>query len=639
MSKSKFKAVAKTQNSHQARQAFGLLSLALIGLFVLSGAKVVLSKDLIKAHGISTFGDLKYGGDFTHLDYVNPDAPKGGYISEWTQGGFDSMNPFSLKGRAGAMSSTMLESLLAGTSDEIGASYCLICETMEYPQDRSSVIFNLRKDVTFSDGTPLTADDVIFSFETFLSKGLTDFRTVLSEQVESARALDPYRVEFTFTQGKPTRDLPADMGGLPIFSKAHYQSNGLDLEESNMTPLLGSGPYVPDRVIVGQTLSYKRNPNYWGVVHPLMKGTNNFDEIRIEYFSDGNAAFEAFKAGTYTFRNENSSKSWATSYDFPALEAGHVVKAELPSGDKASGQAFLFNLRREKFQDLRVREAIALMFNFEWSNETLFYGLYARINSVWENTWQAAEGTPRSAELSHLQPLVDAGLLQPTILTNTAINGDVSGAKQLDRGNLRKASALLDAAGWAVGSDGMRANAVGEKLRVEFLNDSPAFDRVILPYVENLKALGIDAMMTKVDDAQYTDRTRPPSYDFDIISSRARSGYFSGSELKQFYGSQTADVSAFNVMGLKSAAVDRLIDDVMAATSKQALTDATMALDRVLRAERFWVPQWYKNKHTVAYYDQYEHPQTLPPYALGELDFWWFNPEKAAKLKSQGALR
>ncbi|MFB0994828.1 MAG: ABC transporter substrate-binding protein, partial [Paracoccaceae bacterium] len=346
-----------------------------------------------------------------------------------------------------------------------------------------------------------------------------------------------------------------------------------------------------------------------------------------------------FKAGVYTFRNENSSKSWATSYDFPALKKGHVVKAELASGNKASGQAFLFNLRREKFQDARVRQAIELMFNFEWSNETLFYGLYARINSIWENTWEAATGMPTPQELVHLEPLVKDRLLPDAILIEPTIDGSLSGTKQLDRGNLRKASALLDEAGWAVGVDGMRANAKGEKLRVEFLDDNPAFDRVILPYVENLKALGVDALLTRKDNAEYTERTRPPKYDFDIITNRARSDYYSGPELKQFYGSETADVSSFNVMGLKSPAVDRLIDDVMAASTKDALTHATMALDRVLRAERFWVPQWYKNKHTVAYYDQYEYPETLPLYSLGEMDFWWFNPEKAERLKFDGALR
>jgi microcin C transport system substrate-binding protein len=316
-----------------------------------------------------------------------------------------------------------------------------------------------------------------------------------------------------------------------------------------------------------------------------------------------------------------------------------VKRAELPSGAKANGQAFLFNLRREKFSDPRVREALGLMFNFEWSNATLFYDLYARIHSVWENSYLAAEGVASPEEAAILQPLVDEGLLPAAILSDAAVMAPASGDRQLDRGNLRKASALLDEAGWTVGADGMRKNAAGEPLRVEFLNDNQQFDRVISPYVENLRALGVDAYMTRVDDAQMESRTRPPNYDFDIITGNARSSYIAGSELKQYYGSETADVSAFNTMGLKSPAVDRLIDVVLAADSNEALTIATKALDRVLRAERFWVPQWFKDTHTVAYFDMFEHPESLPPYALGEMDFWWYNAEKAAALKTAGALR
>lgn len=592
------------------------------------------------AHGISTFGDLNLPADFTHLPYVNPDAPKGGEISQWAFGGFDSMNPYSEKGRAAALSSIFYESILQGTADEIGAAYCLLCTTLEYPADRSWVIFNLREDVTFSDGTPMTAEDVLFSYQTFLEKGLTDFRTVFAQQVEGAEVLGPHRIRFTFREGVPTRDLPQDVGSLPIISKAHYQANGLDLSQDSMEPFLGTGAYVLDRVSDGRTVVYRRNPDYWGIDHPLNVGQGNFDRIRIEYFADYDAAFEAFKGGAYTFRNEASSITWATRYDFPAVNNGHVVKAELPSGTKASGQAFLFNLRREKFQDPRVREAIGLMFNFEWSNATLFYGLYDRVHSVWENSWLAAEGVPTPEEVAILQPLVDEGLLPASILTDEAVMAPVSGERQLDRGNLRAASALLDEAGWTVGDDGLRRNAAGEVLSVEFLNDSPSFDRVILPFVENLKALGLDAKMTSIDNAQMEARTRPGGgMDFDIVTGNARSTYFSGSELKQYYGSETADVSVFNIMGLRSPAIDRLIEVVMAADNRDSLTVATKALDRVLRAERFWVPQWFKSTHWVAYYNKFEHPENLPPYALGELSFWWYNAEKADALRAAGVLR
>lgn len=628
------KALAPMSAQIKAGLMGGAVLLALVATAM--GAR---AEATITAHGISTFGELKYPADFKHLDYVNPDAPKGGEISEWTSGGFDSMNPYSIKGRAAALSSAPYESILEGTSDEIGAAYCLLCTTLEYPEDRSWVIFNLRDDVRFSDGSPMTAEDVIFSYETFLAKGLTDFRTIFATKVEKVEALDPLRVKFTFKTGIPTRDLPQDVGGLPILSKAQYEAEGLDLEESSLTPFLGTGPYLLDSMKTGESITYRRNPDYWGNTHPLRVGTNNFDAIRIEYFGDYDAAFEGFKAGTYTFRNEASSIKWATGYDFPAVQNGSIIKAELPSGEKSNGQSFIFNLRREKFQDPRVREALGLMFNFEWSNETLFYGIYDRVTSYWGNSFLEATGVPSPEEVAILQPLVDEGLLPASILTDEVVMPPASGARQLDRGNLRKASALMEEAGWIVGDDGMRRNAKGEVFRVEYLNDSASFDRIINPYIENLRALGLDAVLTRVDDAQMQSRERPPNYDFDIITDFSRTNYFSGTELKQYYGSETSDVSAFNKMGLKSPAVDRAIEVVLAADSLDSLTTATKALDRIMRAERFGVFQWFKGSHTVAYYDMYEHPETLPPYALGELSFWWYNAEKAAALKASGALK
>ena len=615
----------------------GALILALAAAMAMPGHA---QEKVIVSHAITTFGDPpKYPADFKHLDYVNPDAPKGGEISFWAQGNFDSLNAYSYKGVPAAGSTIMHESILTGTADEIGTSYCLMCTTMEYPEDRSWVIFHLRPEVAFSDGTPMTAEDVIFSYETFLAKGLTDFRSILGQQVDKVEALDAHTVKFSFKPGFPTRDLPETVGGLPILSKADYQARKLDMEESTLQPWLGTGPYMFEKMDTGRNIVYKRNPDYWGRDLPINVGRNNFDRIRYEYFADPNAAFEGFKAGAYTFRNENSSKSWATSYDFPAIQNGTIIKAELPSGNKANGQAFMFNLRREKFQDPRVRAAIALMFNFEWSNKTLFYDLYARINSIWENSDMAATGVPTEGEVALLKPLVEKGLLPESILTDEAVMAPVSGEKQLDRANLRKASALLDEAGWTVGDDGKRRNAKGEVLTVEFLNDSPAFERVINPYVENLKALGIEARLTNVDPSQGEARTTPPAFDFDMITDNARSSYISGADLMQVYGSASAENSGFNIMGLKSPAVDSLAQTVMTADSMDSLKTATKALDRVLRAEQFWVPQWYKNTYTVAYYDQYGHPETLPPYALGEGDFWWFDSDKAAKLKASGALK
>lgn len=614
------------------------LGFSAFGIALALGAVTAKAQDadVIKAHGISTFGQLKYDADFTHLDYVNPDAPKGGEMSIWGFGSFDSVNPYTTKGRAVGLSTIYFESMLTGTADEIGASYCLLCESMEYPADRSWVIFNLRPEAKFSDGTPITAEDVIFSYETFLEKGLPSYRTVLAQQVEKAEIVGEGSVKFTFKADFPTRDLPQEVGGLPVFSKANFEANNIDLEESTLTPFLGSSPYLLDELEVGKRVIYRRNPDYWGENLPINKGRNNFDTLRVEYYADYNAAFEGFKAGNYMFRNEASSKNWATSYDFPSLEKGWVVKRELADGSKATGQSFVFNMRRPQFQDPKVREALGLMFNFEWSNETLFYGLYARVHSLWENSYLAAVDVPTDGEIALLQPLVDKGLLDASILTDTAVMAPSSGERQLDRKNLRAASALLDEAGWTVGDDGKRRNANGETLRVEFLNDSQTFDRVINPYVENLQKLGVDAYMTRVDNAQMTNRER--SYDFDVITDQLPMDYVPGSGLKQYFGSETVDTSVFNKMGLKDPAVDELIKIVLDAETEDELITSVKALDRVLRSIRFWVPQWYKDAHTVAYFDMFEHPENMPPYSLGHLDFWWYNAEKAEKLKAAGAF-
>ena len=601
---------------------------------VIAGSIATANAEAITSHGISTFGELKYSADFQHLDYVNPDAPKGGEISVWGFGSFDSMHPYTTKGRAGQLSSMFFESLLEGTADEADAVYGLVAESLEYPADRSHVIFNMRPEARFSDGSPLTAADVVFSYETLRDKGLPSFRAVIQKQIESAEALSPYRVKFTFKKGIPTRDLPQTAGGLPIFSKAWYEASGADFEDSTLTPGLGSGPYVLDSLDVGQQIVYRRNPDYWGKDLPINRGRHNFDRIRIEYFADYNSAFEGFKAGAYTYRTEASSKIWATGYDFPAIDKGWAVKDTPPDGTLASGQSFIFNLRRAKFQDIRVREAIGLMFNFEWSNKTLFYGIYARINSFWENSHLKASGQPGEGELALLRPMADT--LPDGVLDSEVVMAPTSSERQLDRRNLRRASALLDEAGWQVGDDGMRRNDAGETLKVEILNDSQAFDRVINPYVENLRALGVDAVHTRIDNAQMTERER--NFDFDMVTGNFRTSLTPGAELEQYFGSQSADFSIFNLAGYGSEAADKLIEMVKAAETRDALDDSIRALDRVLRAEKFWVPQWFRNIHTVAYYDMYRYPDTLPPYALGTLDFWWFDQQAHDRLKAAGAF-
>ena len=589
---------------------------------------------IIKSHGISTFGELKYEKNFKHLDYVNPNAPKGGEVSIWAFGSFDSMHPYTPKGRSGSLSSIFFESLLTGTSDEIDSSYGLVAESIEYPKDRSWVIFNMRPEARFSDGSKLTSEDVLFSYELLKEKGLPSFRAVIEKEIETVTILNDHKIKFEFKKGVPTRDLPASAGSLPIFSKSYYETNDIDFEASTLEPALGSGPYVLDKIDVGQTIVYKKNPNYWGSNLSINKGRNNFDKIRIEYFADYNSAFEGFKGGSYTFRTEYMSKLWATGYDFPAIEKKWVTKKLLPNGDMAPGQSFIINLRRDKFKDIRVRKAIGLMFNFEWSNKTLFYDLYARINSFWENSDMSAEGKPSKAEMNILQSV--ESILPDNVIDSEVAQVSLSSTKQLDRKNLRMASKLLDEAGWEVSSDGLRKNSNGETLDVEILNDSQAFTRIIEPFIQNLISLGVNAKHTKIDNAQMTERER--SFDFDIVTGNFPMSFTPGSGLKQYFGSETANVSIFNKAGIKSDVIDKLIEVVMSAKTRQELKISVRALDRVLRSYYFWIPQWYKNVHTVAYYDFYEHPENLPPYDMGLLDFWWMNEKKFSDLKEKGAF-
>ncbi|MDB6178837.1 extracellular solute-binding protein [Paracoccus sp. Z330] len=605
-------------------------------LAAFSGAPALAQEKTITAHGIGVFDDLKLPADFDHLPYVNPQAPKGGEMSEAIPNstGFDNYNPFTFRGRAAVLSSSMLESILTGTADEVGAAYCLLCESLEYPEDRDWVIFHLRPEARFSDGTPLTAHDVLFSYETLRDKGLSSFRVVIGQQVAKAEVIDDHAIKFIFTPDYPRRDVIQSVGSLPVFSRKDFADNNRDLEAPMDKALIGSGPYMFDSADINRKVVYRRNPDYWGKDLPINRGRHNFDRIRFEYFSDYDAAFEAFKAGEYAFRREVSSIIWATRYDFPALEKGWVIKETLPDGQIASGQAWVLNMRRPDWQDIRVRQAIGLMFNFEWSNDALFYGLYDRVDSFWDNSHLEATGTPDEGEVALLEPL--AADLPEGILTDEVATAPMSGKRQLDRANQRKASQLLDAAGWTVADDGKRRNSEGRQLALEILNDSQTFDRVINPLVQNLQALGVDARNVRVDNAEYENRKR--SHDFDLISDHLGQDEIPGSGLQQYFGSANVG-DVFNPMGLANPAIDALISKVEAAATPEELTTRVHALDRALRSLHFWIPQWFNANHLVAYYDQYGRPETMPPYALGEMDFWWYDAEKGKALRDAGALR
>lgn len=627
------RAIARPATANLGRIALGLAIAAAAGL----AAGAVRAQETIVSHGFSNFGELKYGPDDV-LDYVNPDAPKGGEIAQWSQGSFDSFNLSTREGTVVALSTLPYESVLTSTADDPYGVYCYLCETMEYPESLDWVIFHMRQDVHFTDGTPMTAHDVEFTFNLYQEQGIAEYRNVVSGFIESVEVLDDHTIKFTFTEDAPRRDVISFAGGTSVFSKAWFEETGTRLDEASKEPFMGTGPYILEEVDWNRRVVYARDPNWWGADLPINQGRNNFDRIRVEYFADSSAAFEGFKSGAYTFRVENSSLQWATGYDFPAIEAGHVIAEELPDGSIGSGQGFVFNLDREKWQDDRVRQAINMMVNFEWMNESLFYGLYDRPVSFWDNSDLRAEGPPSEGELAILQPLVDEGLLDAAILTEEAVMPYVSDSidRPLDRRLLRQASALLDEAGWVAGDDGIRRKD-GEELTLVFLQFSPQFDRIVNPIIENLERLGVKATLERVDTSQYIERRR--SGDFDLVNHSLGQGYEPGTGLRQWFASETADDSSRNMMRLRNEGIDRLLDVVINAESLEDLTTATRALDRVLRAEGFWIPQWQKNVHTVAYYDMFRYPEPLPPLALGTLDFWWYDAEAAAELEAAGAFQ
>lgn len=631
-------AKAATQSQTAGLSKWGLM---LAGSVLAIGAATLVRADgheeITISHGYTNFGELKYPVDMVHLDYVNPDAPKGGEMSVAAQGTFDTFNNFTREGAAAAGTTILYESIMTATADDPYGSYCYLCSTIEYPESKDWVIFNLRTDVTFADGTPMTADDIAFTHNLFMTQGLPEYVNVVSQYLNGTEVLGPYRIKFFFAEDAPRRDVISFAGGTTVFSQAWFEETGARIDESTDVPFMGSGAYVLGSFDTNRQVIYERDPDWWGAEHPLNIGQANFDSIRYEYFTDSAAAFEAFKAGEYTFRQENSSLQWATGYEFESIENGWVQKEELTDGRIGRAQAFIFNLRDPKFQDPAVRAAIRLMFNFEWSNETLFYGLYNRVESFWQNSDLEAHGVPSAGEVALLQPLVDSGLLDASILTDSVtISPTSSASRPTDRSNLRLASDLLDGAGWIAGDDGMRRKD-GETLSLEFLSYAPSFDRIINPYVESLQRLGVDANLNRVDFAQYVDRLQAP-VDFDIITHTMTQGFEPGTGMRQWFGSETAADSSRNLMGLQDEAVDRLLDIVINSDTLEGMTTATHALDRVLRAEGFWVPQWNNDKYFVAYYDMYEFPDPLPPFALGNMSFWWYNAERAEELEAAGAF-
>ena len=607
----------------QRRAPWRLISCGALLLFVALAPPSAASE---RKHGLSAFGDLAYPANFDHFNYADPNAPKGGTFSLVGWGGvatFNSLNNYILKGDAAQGLELLFDSLMTPAADEPDAVYGLVAENAEVADDKMSVTFYLRPEAKFADGSPLTADDVVYSFEALKTKGHPIYHQML-EDVVKAEALDNHTVRYTF-KGALVRDLPLTLAGLPIFSKAYYATHAFD--QTTLDPPLGSGPYVVDSLAQGRTITYRSNPNYWAKDLPVNRGRWNFDKIRFEYFWDRTAGMEAFKAGTYDFREEFTSKVWATEYDFPALRDGRVKKVVLPDETPSGTQGFFLNTRRDTLKDPRVRKALDLAFDFEWTNRNVFYGLYTRTVSFFENSPMKAEGTPSDAERALLTNL---GVPVSDEALGSAYMPPKSDGSGQDRNLLVEGGKLLDEAGWTI-KNGVRVNDKGEPLRLEILFFEDVFQRLVTPYVKNLKLLGIDARPRMVDPAQYQQRLK--DFDFDITTERYQMRNTPGVELRSYFGSQAAQMTgSLNLAGISDPAVDALIERVIAAKSRDELNTAARALDRVLRAGHYWVPHWYKPSFNVAYWDKFSRPAVKPRFDRGILDTWWYDEAKAAKL-------
>ncbi len=593
-------------------------------LLTLSGPSVQAER----RHGLSAFGDLALPADFAHFPYVDPDAPKGGQmVTVGTSGltSFDSLNPFILKGDAADGLEMLHDSLMVRNHDEADAVYGLLAEWAEVADDGRSVTFGLRAQARFADGTPVTATDVCATFSALKTKGHPRYRIALRDVV-ACEAPDARTVRYRFT-GENVRDLPRIVATLPVLSARELQER--DFARPTLRPFLGSGPYRVKAFKTGSFITYVRRQDYWAKDLPVNRGRWNFDEIKFIYFRDRTAELEALKAGELDLREEFTSRDWATAYDIPAVKKGWLIKGVLPDHRPSGAQGFFLNLRREVLADPRTRKALNLAFDFEWANKNLFYGLYRRTESIFENSPLKARGRPSPGELALLEPWRDR--LPPEVF-GEAVRPPVSDGSGQDRRLLRKAFRLLQAAGWQRKGKWL-VNAKGQPLEVEFLYVSPAFERIIVPYVRNLKLLGIRARMRMVESAQYQRRLK--TFDFDITTQRYVFSLTPGVELRAFFGSAAAAMpGSYNIAGVSSPAVDALIGKVIAARSREEMITAARALDRVLRALHFWVTPWYKASLAVAWWDKFGRPAHKPKYARGILDTWWFDAKRARRLEA-----
>ena len=604
------------------------------------------SSDIVKSHGYSFFGDLKYPADFTHFDYVNPNAPKGGEITLSARGTFDGFNRWAWRGNPETYSSVVGESMFAEMpwgggipADSLTDAYCLIAREVEYPKTKEWCVFHMRKDVVFRDGSPLRAQDAAFTHNLFLEQGIRSYARSVKERIKGVEVIDDHTIRFNFADDISRRSLIGQVGGTPILSEAWYKENDQRLDEPSVLSPMGSGPYQVGDYEFNRYVVYERNPNYWGWDHPANIGRHNFDRVRFEYFADATAEFEAFKSGLVTFRAEGSSKRWATGYDFPALEKGDVVKEAIPNGTAPDNSGIIFNTLRAPLDNRDVRHALSLAFNFEWTKESLQFDLTTQRNSFVQNQEWEAKGLPDAAEIAFLQRLGD--VVPAEMLTEPAVMPHTSRKeKPEDRRNKREAFRLLKKAGWSVNDKGQMVDEQGTRMSLDFLVISTWDDTrkaIIETYSKTLNGWGIEVKNSAVDSAQGQQRFLDK--DYDLISTRILTFATVGTGLKQLFASETAEVSSYNPAALRSPMVDAIIDAALEAGSREEEITALKALDRALRFERIIAHSGYVPEYWTSYFDMFEKPENLPPLALGVLDFWWYNKEKHEALKASGALR
>jgi microcin C transport system substrate-binding protein len=595
------------------------------------GTRIARADNAIETHGLSAFHDLKYPADFRHFDYVNPSAPKGGVFSQigptraYNQSflTFNTLNAFILKGEAAQGMELTFASLMARASDEPDAMYGFVAHRVIRAADGLTYRFLLRPEARFHDGSRLTAHDVAFSLNVLKEKGHPIIRNQMRD-VEAVEAVDDAAVGGRFAP-KRARDVPLYVSGLPVFSRAYYANRPFD--ETSLEPPLGSGAYRVGRFEPGRFIAFDRVKDWWGKDLPFARGQFNFDTVRYEYYRDRDVAYEGFTAKSYLFREEFTSRIWATRYDFPALRDGKVKREVLSDETPSGAQGWFINTRRDKFKDPRVREALTLAFDFEWTNKNIMYGSYDRTHSVFQNSDLMAKGKPGPEELALLEPF--RGKVSDEVFGEPFVPPVSDGSGQ-DRSLLRRAGQLLQQAGYTI-KDGKRAGPNGERITIEFLLEEPTFQPHHMPYIKNLGVVGIDATLRIVDPVQYQKRV--DDFDFDLTVSRFGFSTAPGDSLRAFFSSQSAATrGSRNLAGMADPAIDALIEKIIAAETRPELVFAARALDRVIRAGRYWVPQWSKASHWVAYWDQFGRPPQKPKYARGVLETWWYDETKAAKL-------